>query len=408
MSPFLREFLRSIGREPDNDELQADSSTDEPSSKIPSIDDPSQSTLSVQQHRQYLQSKANRKVRELVAQEQSVYVSALKVLWNDNLRLPGIQLEAIAASLPIRVEESCQVISILNDLTANIWERVQSQHLDGELCDDILVGSTIDLSRQIPAPKAVLADPLPDASFDVVMSWETMVALLEDPVGRGMARVHHENGAVSVHPIHRPLIPRAALQRAVLGHENDPKHTLLTLPSIRGRSVRVLVQGTPRTAHIEFFPNRGEELPNSTDNAIYLLAHMIDPSAQIVRVDATTGKVLEVKAVSVAHALTVNRDLPSQETARGPLERVRDLVHVLSALPTIASGRHVLFYPAWDGSNSVSLHAESQKGGLEVHTHDYHFLDRSARGLEACFRLWRWTEDRVPYTFPAATKKAKK
>ncbi len=206
----------------------------------------------------------------------------------------------------------------------------------------------------------------------------------------------------------------------------------------RSKAMRVLIRSTVRLlestitplhirAHVDFFPERGQELVSRYERSLWILDQLLGNVSKLCRVDGRNGHILEWQDTSVAHAFAAEDDDPMQGFAQ--------LVQFFHAVSTIDfSGDMVgetlpsrlLCLPSRENSSSpsqvpgnnqtfhavdpysVSVHAPSNQEvvvDLELLLENADGVSMNAKALEECYRPWRWDLlDRIPYTFPASEK----
>jgi hypothetical protein len=258
-------------------------------------------------------------------------------------------------------------------------------------------------------------------------------------------------------------------------------YTLWTLPELHtanissSRRIVVLIRSTVRLCHkhadhpvrirarMDYFPERGREIPTSYDKALWILDQLLlgAPSSsdssrgsgvftKVGRVDPKRCKLLEWDDTSIAHAFAEDNDTTTFVKTTGgqvdPLTHWHVLVQLLQSVPTIDSsgGRgdsHYLLCLPGRGNQSatpvlsVSVHARDDHtttssilegneaeaaekalaaaGKIDFATMVFPQADTVRLGNEAlrcdCPRDWKWEfEDRIPYTFPLSEQKLHK
>ena len=197
-------------------------------------------------------------------------------------------------------------------------------------------------------------------------------------------------------------------------------YTLLTLPtttrSTTTKSRRVLVRSTRRLqqndddtplhvhVHLEYFLIRGWEEPTCYERALWILDKVLHFNVAVANVCPETFRVLQWQEVGVAHALasTENPILPSN---MDPMNHWEALLQVLHAMETMQEGQHLLCLE----SRSISVHMASDKTATIDLNSEFEKADSVYTGpaaLRQCARVWRWKEERVPYTFPIQQSEA--
>ena len=198
-----------------------------------------------------------------------------------------------------------------------------------------------------------------------------------------------------------------------------PPPTTITL-SRRSTPVRVLVRSTIRLvsdgcpvrfrSRVEYFPERGAELPTSYEKALWILDQLVLGASAMTctaRIDPRTCEVLGWEETSVAHAFA--GDLGTTSTT-DPMMHWQGLLQLLQSVPTIGHGTDgLLCLPGRDIQAplvSVSVNAKSGPQEESVVDLDTVFQQAGAVVLNAdalrrCPRDWKWEDDeRVPFTFP--------
>ena len=230
-------------------------------------------------------------------------------------------------------------------------------------------------------------------------------------------------------PVPFPTTPRECVSRGVtegLYQSLSPEHddngytfSLLTLPAkarSTTRSRKVLVrskrglldaqQENPLRIHtqLEYFQTRGWEESTSYERSLWILDQILCKRATtlVARVDPTTIKVVQWEEVGVAHALLMPKNPLCPQI--NPLDHFEALVEVMHAMETLAHGEHLLCLPP--ASTSISVHKACADEDSEKVLDVMEELEKAdvvytgAAALRRCARLWRWKEDRVPFTFP--------
>lgn len=192
-----------------------------------------------------------------------------------------------------------------------------------------------------------------------------------------------------------------------------------TTSSRRSTTVRILVRSTIRLvsdglpvrfrSRVEYFPERGQELPTSYEKALWILDQLVlgaSTMTRTARIDPRTCQVLGWEETSVAHAFA--GDLGSSTT--DPMMHWQGLLQLLQSVPTIGHGSDgLLCLPGRDIQAplvSVSVNAKSGPAEESVVDLDTVFQQAGAVVLNAdalrrCPRDWKWEDDeRVPFTFP--------
>jgi hypothetical protein len=226
--------------------------------------------------------------------------------------------------------------------------------------------------------------------------------------------------------------------------------TMLRFPCRTKRPLRVLVRSVrqlPRQslygdrppkvrARVEYFPERGQELASSVDQATWILDHLLagggggisgaaaDASSvvsrpemrvKICRVDPRTMTCLGWDDASWASATTEPFRWYEKTNPEGAAatDHWRRLASLLTATRTIGPGKHVLCLPGRRETTghsilSVTLHECDAQGEIDLLSE----LGRSRRvpigpdAFSRSQRYWRWEyADRVPFTLPVTSPK---
>lgn len=291
-----------------------------------------------------------------------------------------------------------------------------------------------------------------ECKVDILTSSEAMAALLQDPANAcwilPVASDRNDTSLLSILELPIPqsyTSPRSCLttglnegmyqwvERRQAAKEQvietfppekpSYSYTLWKLPPSRNKRLSLLVRDRVRLldglssssarplkiqTRVEYFPERGQELPSSYEKVLWLLNHLLHPegcTVLVTRVDARTCQVLSVDQVSRAHALVEDDSTPPRVA-----DLWQNMIRVLHAVPTIGSGHHVLCLPARNTSatshhrqmHSVSVHRANEQGEIRLEDEVALAGDVSMDpvALKSSFRPWKWQAQRVPYTYP--------
>lgn len=216
------------------------------------------------------------------------------------------------------------------------------------------------------------------------------------------------------------------------------RYVLCSFPTGRRRPLSVLVRVTDPSPvmeririSVQYFPERGREIPSNQDRALWLLDSVLRyTQTRVALVDPRTCRILEWESTSRAHALlcsgNANLDIPPEHSMeQSSVETLwTNMIHILTATRTIESGYHVLRFPAQFlnptpvstttmGPVTSTVAKPMSQTAISVHKAgggdcwlDYVSHSNEVRidaaGLQSCFRPWKWTADRIPFTFPTA------
>lgn len=259
----------------------------------------------------------------------------------------------------------------------------------------------------------------------------------------------------------REAAAEEALYQSFLKEQTSPqrvpqRYTLLTIP-VKGRSpLRVLVRSPVRLRMVEgyhegfedsaanfkvhtqaeYFPERGQELPNALDKAVWVLDHLLGGGSDnratatrvaVCRFDVTTGTCLGWDDASWAAATSEPArwyerigggvgTVDDEEGGGTPTGLWRRLASLLHAARTVGVGQHVLTYPGRGGGSSLprsaTVHGADPHGGIDLlqEVREAAAARTAAASPEVLlrdFRPWKWTHPHhVPYTFPTASPQA--
>jgi hypothetical protein len=297
--------------------------------------------------------------------------------------------------------------------------------LDWENCSPVFERSNM------PIPKFLQDDPLAldlakEHDAFIVTTRETLQTLLQLSAHAKIPMSRRDGVVILDIPLPQPTTPRDCVSRGVtegfyqaLSNNAPPSfvYTLLTLPSRTAvtRSCRVLVRSSrrlqddkeqPISIHVqlEYFPNRGwEEIP-SYERTFWILDKVLFGARVLVaRVCPFTMRALSWEETGIAHALA------SGTTAFSlidPMNHWQALLEVLYTMETMLEGNHLLCFE----NSSISVHTASEDEGIfdiydELNKAEAVFT--GAVALRTCARVWRWNQDRIPYTFPIKDDKTK-
>lgn len=169
--------------------------------------------------------------------------------------------------------------------------------------------------------------------------------------------------------------------------------------------------------NLEYFPERGMEIPTAHERAVWILEKAIQPNCRVLfsRVDPNTAQIIEVEEKSVAHALACE-DLRGKDcTGFDPSLHFDAFSTVMRGIGNLGEdGRYILCLPGrglpkTSAATSVTVHKECNEQtvksaiaiSLEEELSVADSVSTSMAFLMSCYRAWQWTSDRLPYTFPA-------
>jgi hypothetical protein len=297
--------------------------------------------------------------------------------------------------------------------------------VDWENCSPVFEASNM------PASKLLYDDPLAldlakEHDAAIVTTRETLQTLLQLSAFAKVPMSRRDGVVILDMPLPQPTTPRDCVSRGVtegfyqaLSNNTSPSlvYTLLTLPSKTEatRSRRVLVRSNRRLqddkkqtisvhAQLEYFPNRGwEEIP-SYERTLWILDKLLfDARVLVARVCPSTMRPLTWEETGVAHALASGTTVFS---SIDPMNHWHALREVLYAMETMLEGNHLLCFE----NSFISVHTASEDDRvIDI----YDELNKAeavytgAVALRTCARVWRWNQDRIPYTFPIKDGKAK-
>jgi hypothetical protein len=189
--------------------------------------------------------------------------------------------------------------------------------------------------------------------------------------------------------------------------------------------VRIPSQTIRLRVHVEYFPERGEEILSSYERSLWILDQLLFSKSMAGRIDPSFCTLLKWEETSVAHALagssssTLSSPSPSGHKTLDPMDHWHRLAQLLQAIPTIGrSGSFLLCFPGRGTPNlsptSASVHKEIETEGTTAAAAG----DRDAvidieqelnmagqvllglTGVARSIRDWAWKEERVSFTFP--------
>jgi len=197
------------------------------------------------------------------------------------------------------------------------------------------------------------------------------------------------------------------------------------------KQIKVLVRvpahySTTRVhAHVEYFPERGEETISAYERSLWILDHFLKMERSLVaRIDPSKScQVLRWEPTSMAHALagiegTFAKGMLSQQD---PMDHWHRLAKLLQAIPTLSrsDGNFLLCYPGRSSSKdqqlmpqSVSVHMETtttttlniEDGSIirvETELQRAGEVQLGPAAISRTMQDWKWMhKDRAPYTFP--------
>ena len=194
--------------------------------------------------------------------------------------------------------------------------------------------------------------------------------------------------------------------------------------------VRVPNQSTRIHAHVEYFPERGEETTSSYERSLWILDHFLKFERSLVaRIDPSSCRVTKWEPTSKAHALAGIGEGSSLASTTGmpsssqdPLDHFHLLAKVLQGIPTITrnDGNFLLCLPGRDKHplpRSASVHmmetigVESAPTSSEIINVEAE-LDRAgevqlgANAIQRTMHDWKWISERAPFTFPIDSTKS--
>jgi hypothetical protein len=162
-------------------------------------------------------------------------------------------------------------------------------------------------------------------------------------------------------------------------------------------------------AHVEYFPERGSEVPSGHEKALWILDQLLlehQVTTKFARVDANTCKLLAWEETSVAHAFAGDE--------AHPMRHFVALLQVLQSIPTIADlETNSCLLSLARGSHSVSVHTPVEDDNavvldLEPVLEQADAVVTSSEALSHCARDWKWDRtDRIPLTFPVQEQQEK-
>lgn len=175
--------------------------------------------------------------------------------------------------------------------------------------------------------------------------------------------------------------------------------------------------------NLEYFPERGMEVPTAHERAVWIMEKVIQPSCRVLfsRVDPNTAKLICIEEKGVAHALAI------ADTSGGKGSPAFEPASHFGAFSTmmrgignlLEHGRYILCLPGRGvpptlAATSASVHREcsapfhgtqAAKNAAAISLeHEFAVADSvltSQSFLMTCYRTWQWTSGRLPFTFPA-------
>jgi hypothetical protein len=297
--------------------------------------------------------------------------------------------------------------------------------------------SPVFKESDMPTPKLLQDDPLAldlakEHNASIVTTEETLQTLLQLSAHAKIPMSRRHGVVILDIPLPQPTTPRDCVSRGVTegfyqalskNTSSAVVYTLLTLPSSNKAAptkfCRVLVRSSsrsrrlqdetkqPLTIHVqlEYFPNRGwEEIP-SYERTLWILDKVLfDARVLVVRVCPSTMRSLSWEETGVAHALASGTTVFS---SIDPMNHWQALLEVLYAMETMLEGSHLLCFE----NSSISVHTASNEDDAVIDIYDElskaEAVYTGAAALRQCARVWRWNQDRVPYTFPIKDDVAK-
>ena len=193
--------------------------------------------------------------------------------------------------------------------------------------------------------------------------------------------------------------------------------------------VRVPNQYTRIHAHVEYFPERGEEIQSSYERSLWILDHFLKFDRSLVaRIDPSSFcRVLKWEPTSIAHALAGNEgsvsavssgmSSSSPLTSQDPMDHWHRLAKLLQAIPLISrnDSEFLVCLPGRDKHQlprSASVHmkqANDAEGvvasgdiSVEAELNRAGQVQLGPNAIQCTKNNWKWTSDRVPFTFPPA------
>ena len=455
--PLIRNVLPCQPLQPQQQlqlQLQSAVERDNPNSKssvsTSTIDDVS--TLTVGQHKRYLELQHNNKgswnnlkrkewkqLREVVSKEQQLYRKAVQefLIAHRNRYLVGFQATAqspfacwhadhvkrfiqqwnTSKETQNKFGKCRQVVSLLqgwnqppklspSDLFDSLPIGTIAHDDTGDNTDraHINEGDTIN-PPQIPSVPHFLVDNTitllqlaTQHGASIVTTQETLRALIGGKKWQIPMTKTSECCLLDV-PLPRPCTTRECLtngmQDSIHIQKSSYSYTLLTLKATR-KPLHVLVRvnhtrGPSTHVHLEYFQERGWERLTTQERAKWILDDLMGCQSQVARACPKTSKVLRVDPGGVAHALAQDQE---------PMRHLQVMAELLSATESMPDGNLLL---ALDGSD-VRVH-RANDGEPEIDL-DVTFIQldavyTGASALDECAQEWEWDQhDRVPNTFP--------
>lgn len=407
--------------------------------------------------------KEYQRLVKLVEQEQKEYGQAVQAYWASQVHrlLGGDQAEVLVqavciATLPDKLPRrygKCQQIVSLQP--SEQLDQVSLSFLQAELVGRrgtvkaadwslLAPGSILSVPNHPRQSRGVLSDDQMAVDLanehhaQVLIGRDTLVRLLDatTPGSQWMVPVQAGDHLVVVDdPVPQPFAsPRASLQAAMAeaiyqqiqpdNHDIDCYHYhLLKVPSTKSRSLRVLIRSQCRVmdksqpeqalflhARVEYFAERGQEEPSPLEKALWILDLTLGASVAVARVDPLSCQLLAWERASLAHAMTESSRGYTRVDRHSAVDGWKTLVSLLSAMRTIGRGQHVLCYPGRADNLrplAATVHGVDDQGEMDLDQEvaAVEPLSTDPDALGRCWRPWKWTADRIPYTFPTSDKK---
>lgn len=196
--------------------------------------------------------------------------------------------------------------------------------------------------------------------------------------------------------------------------------------------VRVPNQYTRIHAHVEYFPERGEEITSSYERSLWVLDHFLKFDRSLVaRIDPLLlCRVLKWEPTSIAHALAGNegngsagssgKPISSPSSSQDPMDHWHRLAKLLQAIPLISrnDGEFLVALPGREKHplpRSASVHMKQANGtkdvvvsgdiSVEAELNRAGEVQLGSNAIKSTMNDWKWTSNRVPFTFPPADMK---
>jgi len=359
------------------------------------------------------------------------------------------ELPSVGSEIPIPLRTNgkgtMDRVPLIED---DIGFKLASKHKATMMISD----QTLERLLQLPGKNKNISWLLPVSIKDEIIVLDTMFEqafstpreCLTCGVGEGLCR---QMDSMMV-PTTKMLVDKNDSSSSSSTSDSQYEYTLWTLPpassSFRS-SVKVLIRsevqhlwepsGNPLKlrAHVEYFPERGEEIVSQYELSLWILDQLLIKSTQMCRVDGRTGTILRWHEAGIAHAFA------SDTSQENPMQGFAQVIQLFHAVSTIDFGpKHhddgvdggtsgpfglvrsrLLSLPCLTEPSastttssdpfSVSVHAPAKDD--DIQTFDIHpYLEKAGgvimnlKAIQECHRPWRWdVVDRIPYTFP--TKK---